>query len=229
MTTSISASSKSVSARRILPYLVGATACAIALLLPLKATLLIVAASLVVLYIMSTLGSTPDHQSGQPYVQMVSNTKYGRRNIRLCLKKALDIPGRYDVYLVTGGGDLGLHWCLLVKMIRRDVHLPYLSIDLTTDDDWEHFIPTMSQFSELPTSATSKGFVDISIKDLCEMADTIRSKMGRFDLTSRNCQTFCNELLKEMNLPTETTTFEEFQSVTTQGLKFLQNIFSEGN
>lgn len=229
MATSTSASSKSASARIILSYLVGATACAIALLLPLKATLLIVAASLVVLYIMSTSGSTPDHQSGQPYVQMVSNTEYRHRYFRFCLKKALDIRGRYDVYLVTGGGDLGLHWCLLVKMIRPDLHLPYLSIDLTTDDDWEHFIPTMSQLSELPTSAMSKGFVDISIKDLCEMADTIRSKMGSFNLASRNCQTFCNELLKEMNLPTETTTIEGFENVATQWLQFLENVVSEGN
>lgn len=134
----------------------------------------------------------------------------------------MDIPGQCRVYLMKRDGGTGLHWALLVKINRSDIHLPYLSIEVNTDEGLNNLIPTMRQFNEIPTSAIPKGLVDISIKELCQMADTICNNMGNYQLTSRNCQTFCNELLEKVNLPQETTTVEELRNVANQCLELLR-------
>ena len=158
--------------------------------------------------------TTPDHQSGHPFVQMVCNTEYGRRYLCLWFRKPLDTPGRYDVYLITNGGNTNLHWTLLVRMRGLRIYLPYLSIEINTDVGMKEMIPIMRQFkdSEPPTTAKSMGSVtDKSIKQLCNLADTVRSEMGSYDITSSNCQDFCNKVLERMNLPTHTTTVQELR------------------
>ena len=225
--SSVPASSRSASGsgRIVSGSILGVTAIVL-LLLPLKVTLIgvpiIVVASAVSYMRKGTCASTPYQQSGQPFVEMMCNTEYRSRYLRFCFRKALDIPGQCHVYLMKRDGGTGLHWALLIKMNRSDIHLPYLSIEVTTDDSFNELIPTMRQFNEFPTSAISKGFVDISIKELCQMADTICYKMGNYQLTSHNCQTFCNELLEKMNLPQETTTFEELRNVANQCLELFR-------
>lgn len=169
-----------------------------------------VALYLIVMYKWRGTGiSTPDYQSGHSFVQMVHNTEYGRRYFYFWFRKPLDTSGQCDVYLITNDGTTGLHWTLLVRMGGLRINLPYLSIEINTDDSMKEMIPTMRQFKKLPTAAKFKGSItDRSIKELCKMADMVRSEMGSYNITSSNCQNFCNEVLKRMNLSTQTTTVE---------------------
>ena len=182
--------------------------------LRLVAALVLLVASIRLIMVWIRKGTTPDHQSGHPFVQMVCNTEYGRRYLCLWFRKPLDTPGRYDVYLITNGGNTSLHWTLLVRMRGLRINLPYLSIEINTDVGMKEMIPIMRQFEELPTIANAKlkgSVTDRSIKELCNMADTVRSEMGSYDITSSNCQDFCNKVLKRMNLPTHTTTVQELR------------------
>ena len=162
--------------------------------------------------------SIPYCQSGQSFVQMMCNTKYGHPYICFCLRKVLYTPGKYDVYLKKEGGDSGLHWALVLKMKSLRIHLPYLSVEINTDKN-RNLIPTLSERKDLPTAAKFMGCVDTTIAEVCEMADTVQCKMGNYQITSRNCQTFCNELLEKMDLPKEQTTCEGIKGTLKAALK----------
>lgn len=140
------------------------------------------------------------------FAQMVCNTDYGCRHIRLCLRKPMRTPGSLEVYCLRGGST-GLHWSLVVRMTSSKVNLPYLTIEVNTDEHLEKLIPAMRQFSERPGDVEFVGTVTgVSIEKLCTMADAVKSGMGSYNVATRNCQVFCNRILEQLGLPTQTTT-----------------------
>eukprot|EP00731_Ephydatia_muelleri_P003631 Em0001g3631a len=142
------------------------------------------------------------------------NTEYSRRNLRNCFTRTLDIRGPYNVCL----DNTSYHWILLFKpMDRRLNWLPILSIEITTDDEHKSIIPVMKKYKELPTPVCYKGSVEISMCELCAIGDRVLSKMESYELTTRNCQTFCNAILVELGLTPERTTVETVKSAAKIG------------
>lgn len=160
------------------------------------------------------------NQSGRRFVPMVRNSEYGQRHLRLCFRKPLHIRGNCDVYLMTGQGQTGLHWRLLVRMNELTIALPVLSIEINTPD-LQELIAVIRRYREVPIGAKFKGYVQgISIMDIYELADQVQGEMQKYQLVSRNCQDFCNDVLERLNLPTETTTAGGIKSTvfTTAGV-----------
>ena len=145
-------------------------------------------------------------QSGRRFVQMVRNSEYGQRRLRLCFRKPLHTRGNYDVYLMKGQGQTRLHWRLLVRNSDSRITLPVLSVEINTPD-MRQLTPIIRRFRGVPNGAEYQGCVPgISMMDIYELADQVQLQMKKYELTSSNCQDFCNYILEKLNLPTHTTT-----------------------
>ena len=139
-------------------------------------------------------------QYGQKFTQMLKeNPKY---------QHVSGVPAQYDVRLVhsTRGP---LHWYILVQMLGST--LPFLTIEITTSNLTD-LIPTMRTidlneaggcFSRSPTEV---GIYHGTLHDICKFADAVVTEMGGYNLLVNNCQHFCNNLLKKLNLRTFDTT-----------------------
>lgn len=142
------------------------------------------------------------------------NTEYSKRNLRNCFSKTLNIRGSYEVYL----DNKSYHWILLFKPIDPRLNwLPILSIEVTTDEKLKSIIPMLKRYKVLPTSVYNKGSVEISMSELCATGDRVLSKMESYELTTRNCQTFCNNVLMELGLKPEPTTVDSVETAAKVG------------
>lgn len=138
-------------------------------------------------------------ESEREFARMVRDTEYGQEAL-------LDTPGNYDVYLMKGGQS-GLHWSLLVRMNNSRKALPFLSIEVNTDATLSKLIPTMRQFENAPEAAKRQGYArNVSLMQLCKLADRVKQRMCIYNLAASNCQDFCNNILKELGFSTHTTT-----------------------
>ena len=142
------------------------------------------------------------------FVTKSLNTEYGSRSVRYCFGRALDICGPYEVYL--GVFKIYRHWVLFFKPVGyRLNHLPILSIEISTDYKLSDVIPVMKTHEKLPTEARNcKGSANKSLRELCSIGDDVIFTMKKYALTTSNCQTFCNDVLKKLDLEQEPTTAE---------------------
>ena len=63
---------------------------------------------------------------------------------------------------------------------------------------------------QLPEAAKKQGCVsNVSIMQLCKLADRVQRQMGGYSLSSSNCQDFCNKILGKLGLSTHSTTAEK--------------------
>lgn len=158
---------------------------------------------------------------GEPFIEMVKTTVY--KNM-----PGLRFRATYEVYLNRSQ----LHWFLLVKL--KSSELPFIRLEITTETMTE-LIPTLDVYdadSEVDDveKSVSAGEVLTTLMNICETADKVVQTMCHYSLLSNNCQHFCNNLLKLMNLQTYPTTVG--QETTLERRKrgtvgtFVHNVFS---
>ena len=136
-------------------------------------------------------GNYYDH--GRPFTSMLEDHhSYG---------EWLDVEAEYEVKLDKST----LHWKLLVKK-KGSQTLPYISLEITTSN-MTNILRTTRTYEVCKDNAIDKGVFQGRLSKLCNLADKIASKMDTYDVFFRNCQHFCNELLKELGMDSSPTTF----------------------
>lgn len=127
---------------------------------------------------------------GESFCDLVKNTPYGG---------TVNINLDYEVRLV----HKQLHWLLLLKAKESDISI---SMEITTSTMTD-LVEMVSIFEgdSIPNS-TSIATLKMKLSDIAEHADNVVKTMGTYNLFSRNCQHFCNTLLKRLGLRTFPTT-----------------------
>ena len=140
---------------------------------------------------------THDRDSGRPFLEMIrDHSLYG---------PWIKAQAIYEVKLVHRNSIL--YWYLLLRT-KGSSTLPYISIEVTTSD-MSDLIPVTCNFESYDANQVSE--LDIyegTLYHLCQLADRVVEEMGTYDILSRNCQTFCNKLLKKMGKKEFTTSLE---------------------
>ena len=131
---------------------------------------------------------TRDRDSGRPFLEMIrDHSLYG---------SWIKAQATYEVKLVHRNSIL--HWYLLLRT-KGSSTLPYISIEITTSD-LSDLIPVTRNFESYNANQVSDlGIYEGTLYHLCQLADRVVEEMGSYDLLSRNCQTFCNKLLKNIS------------------------------
>ena len=112
------------------------------------------------------------------------------------------LPASHIAYLRKAAQDNSLAACL------RDMLGLHVSGHKESGAD-----EILLQFADI--NLTKKGTKCISIWDLCTMADSACHEMGTYNLRKRNCQHFCNKVLKNLGMePTKTTIGTDISSKT---------------
>ena len=124
-------------------------------------------------------------QSGHSFQEMIKNTGYGHMR-----KKELDIHIWIQRYQ--------WHWFLVVKWEGSDDLYVILEVTTSTMLDLVKFMRV--EDSKVLPKCERVGRLTISFNQLCEIADSVVSDMGTYNLFKRNCQHFCNNLLKRLNM-----------------------------
>ena len=91
----------------------------------------------------------------------------------------------------------------------NSVRLPFITFEIRTDD-LKRLIPWQDTFSVTTLSGVNSSYVGTyvgTLQTLAQMADVTVEEMQHYDLLTSNCQVFCNEMLKKMNLPEFETTY----------------------
>ena len=107
-------------------------------------------------------------------------------------KDLMEASAKYDVYI----SHRKLHWFLIFKLSNSE--LPFLTIEITRGDDKVSFLAFMEALDDV----TDKEYITtetMTLYDVCDAADTVKKKMGQYDIIKNNCQHFCNNLLKWLN------------------------------
>ena len=130
----------------------------------------------------------PVHDDDRPFTEMLKdNPHYGEWS------NADKIV--YDVNLV----HCQLHWKLLVKKTNSK-RLPFITFEIRTDN-LNRLIPWQDTFSVSSVHSSYVGTYVGTLNRFAQMADATVEKMQHYDLLTSNCQVFCNEMLKKVNLP----------------------------
>ena len=112
--------------------------------------------------------------------------------------KVLECSCRYEIYV----NRKSYHWYILVRM--ENSRLPFATLEVTTPD-----MQTLLSCVSIQEDDTGKEYVGTdmtTMKELCEIADTVKNKMGGYYLLTSNCQHFCNNVLRWLNYETYPTT-----------------------
>ena len=130
---------------------------------------------------------TQDHKYGRPFLEMLrDHHHYG---------SWLKAQVAYEVKLIHRNSNL--HWYLLLKA-KGSPTLPYISMEITTSD-MRDLVPVTRDFESYDVNQVSDlGTYEGTLYFLCQLADGVVEEMGSYHILYRNCQTFCNELLKKM-------------------------------
>ena len=132
-----------------------------------------------------------DH--GRPFIGMLEDHHlYG---------EWLDVETEYEIKLVKST----LHCYLLVKKKGAQA-LPYVSFEITTSN-MTNLIPVTRNYDVCKDNATDMGVFKGRLSKLCSLADEVVSEMDTYNLFTRNCLNFCNELLKKVGKNESPTTF----------------------
>ena len=116
-------------------------------------------------------------------------------------KDLIDVSCKYDVYISRGK----LHWFLIVK--NSCSRLPYLTIEISRGNDKVSFLAMMDTLEDVSDKELLKEGECISLRGLCDIADSVKRKMGQYSLFDNNCQHFCNNMLKWLD-------YEQFPTTT---------------
>ena len=128
-----------------------------------------------------------DHDYGRTFLEMLTDHRlYGS-----CIKAQV----AYEVKLIHR--NTALHWYLLLKE-KGSPSLPHISMEVTTSD-MRDLIPVTRNFESYDVNQVSDlGIYEGTLFSLCQLADGVVDEMGSYHILYRNCQTFCNKLLKKM-------------------------------
>ncbi len=128
---------------------------------------------------------------GKCFADLVKNTPYGS-----LLKKEFD----YKIRLMK----THWHWYLLLK-IGGTEHT--ISMEITTST-FTDLVPTITIFEDETKIPASIEIATLKLRlcDIAELADQVVKEMDTYSLFLRNCQHFCNRLLREMGQQTYPTT-----------------------
>ena len=125
-------------------------------------------------------------KQGETFAQLIKdNTQYG---------KMFEASLLFEIHI----NKKGLHWYLLFKLETSE--FPFVTFEIVTNDG-----KTSSALVCVQDDDTGKepcpepcGSVNTTMKELCNIADTTRNQMKRYDLIERNCQHFCNAVLSSL-------------------------------
>ena len=150
-----------------------------------------------------------DYDFGRPFVDMLKDHHlYG---------DWLDVETEYEIKL----DNSTFHWRLLVKKWESRA-LPYASLEITTrTSNSTNLIPVIREYEDYTDSAIDKGILKGSLSKLCGLADQVVSKMETYNLFTRNCQHFCNELLKTLGKDESPLTFSRDMTEESQDFDLL--------
>ena len=103
---------------------------------------------------------------------------------------------KYQVYLNKDN----FHWYIILHHEEEGTTYPFLTVEITADDSAKIY-PVMREL-QLDRINTEWKIIEIEIilDNLCETADEIVSEMGKYNLFTKDCQTFCNHLLLGLKL-----------------------------
>ena len=144
-----------------------------------------------------------------------------------CYGEWLDVETEYELKLDKST----LHWKLLVKKEGSQT-LPYFSLEITTSN-MTNILRTTCTDEVCKDNAIDMGVFIGRLSTLCDSADKIASKMDTYNFLTRNCQTFCNELLKELGKDESPTTFspdtteENYDRTIGKDFDFLYKVLPE--
>ena len=147
---------------------------------------------------------------GQPFTESIMGTNY---------RPVMNLRGQYDIYF----GTTEHHWFIMAHLVMPDTEFQYVSFEATTRSVpiYNRLIPAMriveaaavAENTQAQQTVEGKavlvngkqlrsvGSVVVSMNELCRKAEDVRTSMGKYDVSSRNSQHFCNKLLGELGLP----------------------------
>ena len=125
---------------------------------------------------------------------------------------------RAAVVCGTDGGGWGATFVALTHaMEHSSIHMyaSFLHVTITVADKITHNVnkARIGNFGTRDimlmfrgTRATKRATIRTSLMELCQMAETVRLRMGKYHVLKNNCQHFCNNVLKELRLTPAPTT-----------------------
>ena len=128
---------------------------------------------------------------GEAFVKMIANTPY---------VDVLNVPSTYEVYIIK---RTQLHRLLIVKM--KDSDYPLITFEVNTPN-MTNLTTVLRILSSGPWMMEKVDEYQGTLKQLCEVADDVVSRMENYRLLTNNCQHFCNNLLQELGFQTYETT-----------------------
>lgn len=141
-------------------------------------------------YASSSRRNLQEHENDDaPFLDKVKRSKYE------CISGS---KKKYRVYL---NKDKYHHWFIILHLEEEGTTYPFLTIEINTVKDCVKLIPVMK---ELPQEAINTKWevfkIEIKLDTLCKIADDIVAEMGKYNLFTNDCQTFCNDLLLDLKL-----------------------------
>lgn len=149
----------------------------------------------------SSLSEQRSMDHGRPFVEMLKeNEHYG---------KMFKVETQYKVKLMHGRVH-NLHWFVMVKMVGAN--LPYLTFEITTSDMTDlqpttrNIVKKEGCWAGFTQPPEKVGTIKGTLQGFCERADSVVREMGSYNLLASNCQHFCNNFLRKIDLATYPTT-----------------------
>ena len=132
---------------------------------------------------------------GRPFEEMAQDEQCPYHQL-------LDMPTSYAIYIQRKG----YHRFLLVQCtkFRHTETEQFVTLEITTSD-LHSFCPVMDVLQD-DKGKELVGDYEGTFRDLCIMADRMVDRMGTYSLLKNNCQHFCNNILKQLELKTFPTT-----------------------
>ena len=127
--------------------------------------------------------------SSVTFSKLMENTKY---------RDLMDCSGSYEIYI----NRKGLHWYLLIQL--ENSRFQFVTLEITTSD-MKILLACVCTLDDDAGKEYIKTEMT-TMKELCDVADDVKKKMGSYHLYSSNCQHFCNNILKWLNYPIYNTT-----------------------
>ena len=114
-------------------------------------------------------------------------------------KDSMDHCARYEIYI----NRTGYHWYLLIRL--KSSRSPFVTLEITTTNAMQILLACVRTLEDHAGTEYIK-FKMTTMKELCDVADDVKKKMGGYSLYSSNFQHFCNNVLKRLNCSTYTPT-----------------------
>ena len=103
----------------------------------------------------------------------------------------------YHVYLNKDN----FHWYIILHNEDEGTTYPFLTIEINTTKNCDKIIPVMNTLQPEKINKKWKiSDIEIKLDTLCEIADSIVTEMGEYNVLTSNCQMFCNNLLLKLKL-----------------------------